>query len=168
MFDIERQIKKIGEVLALVGGVMIIAMMLHIVADVAMKYLLNDPIDGTTEIVAAYYMVGVVFLPLCYVTFTSGHIVVETFTQRLAARPLRLITACAGLATLGYLSFITYYTVIEALRRTEEGEAWETSVDLVAVWPSRWLLPIGLAAMALYVLFDVVQRLRGKASLNRG
>ena len=41
--------------------------------------------------------------------------------------------------------------------RTEQGEAWETSVDLVAIWPSRWFLTIGLAAMALYVILAAVR-----------
>lgn len=159
MFDIEKQIRTIGGVLAIIGGVAIVFMMLHIVADVAMKYLLNDPIDGTTEIVAAYYMVSAVFLPLAYVAFTSGHLVVELFTRRLRDYPLRLLIGFTGLATLAYLIFVMYHTAVEAVRRTKEGEAWETSVDLLAVWPSRWLLPIGLAAMAIYVLFHAVHQL---------
>jgi TRAP-type C4-dicarboxylate transport system permease small subunit len=168
MFVLEKQIRKIGEILAVIGGIAIILMMLHVVADVALKYLLNDPIDGTTEIVAAYYMVGVVFLPLAYVAFTSGHLIVELFTSRLRDYPLRLLIGFTGLATLGYLAFIVYHTVVEALGRTKEGEAWETSVDLVAVWPSRWLLPIGLGAMAIYVLFHAVQHLWGKAPSDSG
>lgn len=168
MFDVERQIRKIGELLAIIGGVAIVFMMLHIVADVAMKYLLNDPIDGTTEIVAAYYMVAVVFLPLAYVAFTSGHLVVEMFTRRLRDYPLRLLIGFTGLATLGYLVFLMYHTAVEALGRTREGEAWETSVDLVAVWPSRWLLPVGLGAMAMYVLFHAVHHLRRKAPSDPG
>ena len=44
--------------------------------------------------------------------------------------------------------------------RTKNGEAWETSVDLVAVWPSRWLLPVGLGVMALIVLAQTITQLR--------
>ena len=156
-FKPERPIKRLGEGLAVAGGVAMVLMMLHIVADVATKYLFNDPIDGTTEIVAAYYMVAVVFLPLAYVTFSEGHLIVELFTARMRGRPLDALVGFAGLVTLAYLLFLVYYTGVEAVRRTREGEAWETSVDLVAVWPSRWFLTVGLAAMALYIALALVR-----------
>lgn len=162
-FNPEKPLRKLGEGLAVAGGVAMVLMMLHIVADVATKYLFNNPIDGTTEIVAAYYMVAVVFLPLAYVTFTEGHLIVELFTSHMSGRPLAALIGCAGLATLAYLLFLVYHTGVEAVLRTEEGEAWETSVDLVAVWPSRWFLTIGLAAMALYVAVAVVRHFSGKA-----
>ena len=153
----ERPLRRLGEGLAVAGGAALVLMMLHIVADVATKYLFNDPIDGTTEIVAAYYMVAVVFLPLAYVTFAEGHLIVELFTARMKGRPLAALVGCAGLVTLAYLLFFVWFTGVEAVRRTREGEAWETSVDLVAVWPSRWFLTVGLAAMALYVALALVR-----------
>ena len=169
-FKPERPLKRLGEGLAVAGGVALVLMMLHIVADVATKYLFNDPIDGTTEIVAAYYMVAVVFLPLAYVTFAEGHLIVELFTARLRGRPLAGLVGCAGLVTLADLLFFVYHTGVEAVRRTREGEAWETSVELVAVWPSRWILTVGLAAMALYVALALVRhfgRRSGEPGLAR-
>ena len=150
----------LGGVLAIAGGIALTLMMVHIVVDVAMKYLFNDPIDGTTEIVAAYYMVSTVFLPLAYVTATKGHLIVELFTTRLTGRKLDLLTALTGLITLAYLAFLIYCTLDEAILRTIDGEAWETSVDLVAVWPSRWLLPIGLGGMAIVVILQTYRRFR--------
>lgn len=163
MLEVERPVKKIGEGLAIMGGIAMVLMMFHIVADVALKYLFNDPIDGTTEIVAAYYMVAVVFLPLAYVTIKEGQLVAELFTSKMSGRPLTLLIGVTGLVTFAYLLFVIYYTAVEAIRRTDEGEAWETSVELVAVWPSRWVLPIGLAVMAVYVLIHAIAHLRGKA-----
>lgn len=161
MRGFERAVRKLGEGMAVVGGIAMVVMMLHIVADVATKFLFNDPIDGTTEVVAAYYMVAVVFLPVACVTFAEGHLIVELFTSWMTGRRLSLLNGFAGLVTLAYLLFLVTYTGAEAVRRTLEGEAWETSVDLVAVWPSRWLLPIGLAAMLLYVLIETIGNLRG-------
>lgn len=160
MSGFERAVRKLGESMAIIGGIAMVLMMLHIVSDVALKYLFNDPIDGTTEIVAAYYMVAVVFLPVAYVTFTEGQLIVELFTGWMSDRPLNLLNGFASFASLAYLLFLIYYTGEEAVRRTIEGEAWETSVELVAVWPSRWLLPVGLAAMALYVLIETFHNLR--------
>ena len=97
-------------------------------------------------------MVALVFLPLAYVTMTSGHLFVELFIQKLSPKGLRPFNIVNGILTLSYLVFIIVFTAIEAVRCTEEGEAWETAADLMAVWPSRWLLPIGLAAMATIIL----------------
>ncbi len=162
MFGFEKTVRKLGEGMAIIGGIAMIAMMLHIVADVATKYLFNDPIDGTTEIVAAYYMVAVVFLPIAYVTFKEGQLIVELFTGWMSDRSRRRLDGFAGLVTLAYLVFTIQHTAAEAVRRTIEGEAWETSVDLVAVWPSRWILPVSLAVMALYVLLEATRHLRGE------
>ena len=158
----ENLVNKIGAVLAFIGGVAIICMMGLIVTDVAMKYLLNDPIDGTTAVVAAYFMVALVFLPLAHVTLTSGHLFVELFTQKLSDRSLRPLFTLNGLLILSYLLFLAIFTAIEAVRRTAEGEAWETAADLMVVWPSRWLLPIGLLAMAMVLVFNLLRHLFSK------
>lgn len=158
--DAGRGPQALGKGLALIGGIAMAAMMIHIVTDVFLKHSFNDPIDGTTEIVAAYYMVTIVFLPLAYVTFTQGHLVVELFTGRMAGRRLDLLQGFNGLLTLAYLLFVIWCAVEEAILRTRLGEAWETSVDLVAVWPSRWVLPVGLAAMGLVVLVQAWRRIR--------
>ena len=159
-FDMELQFKALGRLLALAGGIAVVLMMVHIVVDVFMKYVFNDPVDGTTEIVAAYYMVSAVFLPLAYVTFIEGHLIVELFTSHMSGRKLTLLTCFTGVLTLAYLLFLIYATGEEAVLRTKSGEAWETSVDLVAVWPSRWLLPVGLGVMALIVLAQTITQLR--------
>lgn len=160
MDRIDRLLKALASVLAVAAGAAMILMMGHIVADVAMKYVLNDPIDGTTEIVAAYYMAATVFLPLAYVAVSGEHLDVALFTPRLSALRLKILSFLGLLATALYLGFIAYHGVVEALRRTAEGEAWETSVTLLAVWPSRWFLPIGAGAMGLYVLFAMVRTLQ--------
>ena len=162
MNTFEKSVNKIGTVLAFIGGVAIICMMGLIVIDVAMKYLLNNPIDGTTAIVAAYFMVALVFLPLAHVTLTSGHLFVELFTQKLSARSLRPLFTLNGLLILSYLLFLAIFTAIEAVRRTGEGEAWETAADLMAVWPSRWLLPIGLLAMGAVVIINLWRHLHNR------
>ncbi len=157
----------LGRTLMIVGGAAIVMMMVHIVADVVLKHTLNDPIDGTTEIVAAYYMVASVFLPLAYVTFSEGHLIVELFTSKMSGRPLNLLTAFSGFVTALYLLFLIFCTLDEAILRTQDGEAWETSVDLVAVWPSRWILPIGLTAMAIVVIAQVLRLIRDDSKNNR-
>jgi len=163
MGPIDRLLAAVARLLALVAGVGMVLMMGHIVADVAWKYALNDPVDGTTEVVAAYYMTAIVFLPLAYVALSGEHLDVTLFTQRLSGLPLKILTLLGLIATALYLGFICYHGVIEAIRRTAEGEAWETSAKLLGVWPGRWFLPIGMGAMALCVLAILLRSLRASA-----
>jgi hypothetical protein len=62
--------------LSLVAGFL---MMAHVTVDVAARYLLNRPLEGTTEIVAAYYMVAVAYCPWAFLASRDRHIVAGMF-----------------------------------------------------------------------------------------
>ena len=78
------------------GAVAILAMMLHVAADVILKVALNAPIMGTLEIVSFIYMVACTFLPLPHVLASRGLIVVELFTQNMAPRNVLRLDAIVG------------------------------------------------------------------------
>ena len=77
MSFLARLLDKSTDATSAIAGVFVVVMMLHIVADVLAKWLFNYPIVGTLEIVANYYMVALIFLPLAYVQRAGGHIIVE-------------------------------------------------------------------------------------------
>lgn len=81
MNSLDRMLRIPIDAAAVIAGLSIIVMMMHIVADVTGRYLLGTPISGTTEIVSGYYMVAAVFLPLAYVARTEGHIAVELYSK---------------------------------------------------------------------------------------
>lgn len=143
-----------------IAGVVMLIMMLHVVADVVGRYVFASPIDGTLEIVSGYYMVALVFLPLAYVTRKNGHIFVELFTMRLRPSRVSLMDAAAETLAFLYVGFLAWECGVEAWRRTMDGEAWETAEGLVAIWPSRWLLPLGLGLMAICLLTRIAFYIR--------
>lgn len=151
--------------LAYFGGVFIVLMMGQIVADVVGRELFGLPIDGTLEIVSFYYMVAVTFFPLAFVSHGEGHITVELFTRFLPRRQLAGLEVAVGLACLGFVVLFVYQTWLAALDSFESNEMWETSDDLITVWPSRFALPIGAALMGIYLIYrivDDVQIARGR------
>ncbi len=153
--------------LAYFGGVFIVLMMLQIVADVLGRELFSLPIDGTLEIVSFYYMVAVTFFPLAFVSHGEGHITVELFTRGLPRRGLAGLEVAVGLVCLGFVVLFVYQTWIAALASFETGEMWETSDDLITIWPSRFALPIGAVLMGIYMIYrivDDIQIARGKRS----
>jgi len=135
-------------------------MMLHIVADVTGRVLFNHPLESTIEIVSGYYMVAVAFLPLGYIAATEGHIIVELFTRGLSRRGQLRLDGVVNIVTFAYMTMFAWQTGAEAVAATRLGEVWETSTGFVAIWPSRWMLPVGCGLMAAYLLLRVVHDLR--------
>lgn len=133
-------------------------MMLHITADVFSRYFLNAPFESTIQVVSAYYMVIISLAPLAYVAHHGGHIFVELFTQKLPPLAVNLLDAVMGLIVFAYLFMLTWQTGIEAVQRSVEGEVWEIASGYMAVWPSRWLVPIGCGVMGVHVLLRSVRQ----------
>lgn len=153
-----------GAVTMLAGFVGLL-MMLHVTADVIGRTLFHHPLSDTLEIVSAYYMVAIAFLPLAWIARQRGHIIVELFTGWMSKRRVGALDAIVGLVTFFYIAFFTYEVTLVAIDRTHIGETWESATGFVAVWPSRWLVPAGFGLMAFYVLFNAwrdFRRARGE------
>ena len=135
-------------------------MMAHITVDVIGRVVFNNPLEGTIEIVSGYYMVAVAFLPLAYISRHEGQIIVELFTRGLTGHPLVRLEIMVNVVTIAYLSVFAWMTGVMAIEQTEVGEVWETATGFVDVWPSRWVLPLSIVVMALYLLYRVVVDLR--------
>ena len=160
MDGLKRVIDAPAGLLAWLGGLSLVLMMLHVVADVIGKYVFNAPVRGTLEIVAAYYMVMAVFLPLGYVTRGDQHIVIEMFTSRLKPRALAGLRVAVGVLTFIYMAVFTWKTAEDALEHTIDGEVWQSAGFSVLIWPSRWTLVLGCGLMALYVALHIVRDFR--------
>ena len=147
-----------------IASVIVIIMMLHVSADVFARTLFNKPLIGTTEIVAAYYMVALAFFPIAWISRQRGHIIVELFTAHLPMRKIRALDALAGIVTLIYVVLFVWKLLETAIEKTHIREAWEAATGFVEVWPSRWIVPAGFAFMAIYVLIQTVGDARAAIS----
>ena len=143
-----------------------VLMMLHVTLDVFLRVTFNSPITGTFEVVANYYMVSVMYLPLAYVSRTEGQIVVELFTRGFSPKTLLIWDAVAHAVTVAYMAAFAFYTGLMAVEMTETGEIMEMGDDFLSVWPARWLLPLGFALMALYMIARVRQDYRKSGELK--
>jgi len=146
--------------LALIGGVAIILLMLQVVADVIGREFFSFPIDGTLEIVSFYYMVAVTFFPLAYVCHNEGHISVELFTKGLSRRKNHGLEAVLLFVSFIFAIWFATETWSRALESYAEGEMWETSDDMISIWPSRFILPIATLMMAIYLFFRMFHEVR--------
>lgn len=155
-----RALDVLTNIFTTIACLFVIVMMLHVCADIVMRGLFHAPLFGTIEIVSAYYMVALAFLPIAWISRMRGHIIVELFTSHLAPRRIRLIDGLAGLVTLVYVATFCWQVIHTAIDKTAIGEAWESASGQIPIWPSRWLIPAGFLMMSAYVLIQVFHDLR--------
>ena len=156
MDTIERLLGWISRALVVVASICLLAMMVHVGSDVAGKYLLNQPIPGTAEIVAYYYMIGVVFLPLPFVEVRNTGISVDLFYNRFA-RPLRrAVLVLAFIVQALFFGVLAYQSSIDAFNFYNAGEMVEGLIN-VQIWPGRFFLPVGLGLAAIIGTLRAVQ-----------
>src|SRR5262249_50458754 len=101
--------------LALLAGFL---MMTHVTIDVASRYLLNRPLEGTTEIVAAYYMVIVAYFPWAWISSRDNHIVAGMFQHVGTPRFDFWLEIAVKIFTVVCISVFVYQTYLTALRQT--------------------------------------------------
>lgn len=148
----------LSELLLTLTSIPILIMMVHVTADVLLKYLFRQPIPGTLETVSYYYMVAVVVLPLAFVELTRQSIAVDLFYQMM---PAAAQVACIGMVLLlsaaayGMLATITFPDALHAYRI---GEIVMGPVN-VAIWPARFLLPIACVLTAAVCVYHFVRLL---------
>ena len=132
------------------------AMMLHVFADVVLKYLANNPVPGTAEVVAHYYMVAAVFLPLPFVEIRNSAISVDLFYNFFGAWPrwVMLVLAYAGQTV--FFALLAYQSSLDAWASFGIGEYVMSQVR-VTVWPAAFFLPIGFGVACLVSLLRIFQ-----------
>lgn len=85
----------------------LLLMMLHVLADVVGRQVFASPAPATTEVVAYYYMIAVVFLPLPFLELRGRSIAVDLFYgmfPRWMKRVAIVIACVAGIAFWGTLA----------------------------------------------------------------
>lgn len=150
----ENLLKRASTALLLLGGVAATLMMLQIGADIIGKYAFDKPIPATLEIVAWYYMIATIYLPIAYVQFHRKHLTVELFTQNLEPRKMAWVEGITSVLALLYVGILFVLALKSALHETALGEAQDATYFDLPVWPARWLLPIPLFFMMLIILLQ--------------
>lgn len=142
----------LSEALLTVTALPVLAMMVHVTLDVALKYIINTPIQGTLEVTAYYYMVSIVVLPMAFVEWTRQSIAVDLFYQMMPPPAQVGVTAVVLLVSaLGY-GGLAYISWPDALESFAKKEIVMGTVNIY-IWPARFLLPGALFAAMMVCLF---------------
>lgn len=139
-----------------------VLMMLHVSLDVFFRTVVNDPLPGTNETVAAYYMILATFMPLAYLGLTDTNISVDIFTQDLRGSPKKWLEVVIQLICIIYAAVFTWQSWISAMRRMARNEVLEIPHGFLTAWPSRFILPVAGASFFLCLVLRFVKTLRAK------
>ena len=159
MEQVEKWIRWISAVLA---GIVLLAMMIQIVADVFMRTFLGAGLPATAELVSRYWMVAISFLPLGMTEIHRRHIEATIFTDHLTGTPRRLVAGFGFAVSLAVFTGMTWGTWAEALRQTAKGAYVQVGQSEFATWPSYWILPAAFGLMSLILLIRLWETLTGR------
>lgn len=161
---IDKVLGRASTLFAWISGIALILMMLHITAEVVARYIFNAPLHGTVEIVSAYYMVAVVFLPLAMIERGNGHIVVELVSQHLPRRIHEILIGVVALVSALYFGAFAWQTWGDALAKYAVGEQALGTVA-ITVWPTRFYLPVGCGLITLVLVYKAFRLFAGDESV---
>lgn len=163
MDTVEKLLLSIEKALLWVASASIAILMLLTTADSLMRYVFNAPITGAYEISEKYLMTFGVFLAFSYAYRGDVFIRVSFLVDRLP-RPVKLfLDHVAQVATALYCLFFAYSSLDQAIRGMNEGAT--LSALPIPLAPSYFMVPIGFAAMAILVIYDIGKVKTGQSRL---
>ena len=160
MISFERAFGGIAKLINIACGVMLCLMAVHVVVDVSGRYLFDAPLDGTTEIVSYYYMVGVIFLPLPYIQFRRRYFAAEILTQFMPAAATRVCILAGDIFTAVLSGIAAWQSTNTALERTTQHEHIETAHFVLLQWPARWFVAASFAMICVAACLGALDCLR--------
>ncbi|MCY6382200.1 TRAP transporter small permease [Hoeflea prorocentri] len=146
-----------------IAGLAVAAILLTITVDVGMRALFNAPFSVTTELVSYYYMVPLTFLPIMMLEMRGEHIDTTLFYQMFPKSLKKLARVVSGVITIGIYGLLTRFTFAQALTSTASGEV-AMGVNLLPIWPVRWVLPVVFALSTVAAFLMTVHYLSGNAN----
>lgn len=152
-----RLIDRINRILVSVAAVVTIVLMLHMVVDVAGRFLANRPLAGTLEYVTYWWMPLIVFLGLGWAQYRKEHINVTLLTETLSDRTRKIADTIADVITLIVVALLVVFSFQGAEHSFAIGEA-ALGTATVPIWPTRFVAVIGLVGLLLQVAATIYRR----------
>jgi TRAP-type C4-dicarboxylate transport system permease small subunit len=151
-------IQTTSRALAIVATMIIFAMLVGTIADIALRHTIQQPVPGVfeyTEIALA----TIVFLGLPYTMQVGGHVAIDSLTSRLPAVWRRYVEAAALAATLPFVLWLAVASVGVAVDSFVSREV-RYGVVQAPVWPARMVIPIGAGLLAAEITIIIGRLLR--------
>lgn len=139
-------LERLCRALALLGGLVLVAMALLTVTSVLGRYFLNRPITGDIELVAMLTATAVsLFLPYCQLR--RGNVIVDVFTERAPARWRAGLDALGSFLLAAVALLFTWRMALGGLELRAAGDQ-----SMMLRLPTWWGFVIAVPCMGLLAL----------------
>ncbi|OGP96111.1 MAG: hypothetical protein A2157_19220 [Deltaproteobacteria bacterium RBG_16_47_11] len=132
-----------------VAALAIVIMLLTMVFDAFTRKFIGS-VPGAFE-TSKVLLVAIAYLPQGFVQLKRRHISVDIVQRRLPRKTQAIINGIGALFGSAFFALLTWLTLVEAWRSTVRREFWMSDMDY-PIWQWRWLLPIGVAILAIQLL----------------
>jgi C4-dicarboxylate transporter DctQ subunit len=150
-------IARVARAASTLAGLAVLAIVLLITYDVAMRYLFEQPQLFVDE-VASFLELFVIFGGLAYTFRSGGHVRVDLLTGRLPGRARARLRVAGLVLGLVFLAIVMWTTAQSALTAYRYGRV--SAVMLYPLWAPMALIPLGLALLAAVMLLALAAQLR--------
>ncbi|MEO8310108.1 MAG: TRAP transporter small permease [Caldimonas sp.] len=152
---LRRVVDAIDNVLMAIGCLMLLGLMFVVVADVALRYVFNSPLQWSYEVISSYLMPGLFFFAASHTLKAHAHVAVDIVHNYVGRRPRYALEALAStLATPVFL----LCTVVSARRTFEDLQTAATSTSGLGLptWTISLMLPIGFGLLTLRLAINAI------------
>ncbi|RNL85314.1 TRAP transporter small permease [Halostreptopolyspora alba] len=160
----DRIAKAIATPLGILASISTIVMMVGISADVVYRNVQGESLSGVLEL-SETALVAAVFFGMAYAATSGAHISVDLLTSRLPEPVARGCLVVAWVLSCVILTWLCYATFGRAMDSFERGEVRMGLVEW-PLWPARWFIVVGLAALLVVSLVNVVRLLTGRSLMG--
>ena len=151
---IDNIFSKVTWILSIVSYVGFIALMLLICADVFMRKIFSNGINGTYEMVQ-FGLMAAVFMSFAYTESNHGHIKVSLLVGRMKNVPKFLCVGITGLMGAACAGFVAYCAVLQVIYSFQANTV--TDVLHIPRFPFYALEALGMAVYAIALLWEAIR-----------
>lgn len=138
----------------LIAGIVLMAVMILVVANVLLRYLFNTPISGTLELTEGALPL-IVFLSLAMTQYEGGHIKVVLLTRALPNSAQRVALVLAMFAGAVFFAWTTWAGFAAAIKSLAIGEIQRGSIRY-PIWPIKFAVAAGMGLLSMQFFVDAL------------
>ncbi|QGU04157.1 TRAP transporter small permease [Corynebacterium comes] len=139
------------------GAAAALGMVVNVFLDVAMRFGMNTPIQGTNQFVSFWWMLPLVFFGLAAAQHYGEHTDLPIVYERLNPWGRQIMAIVALCFTGIFVSLIGWSGFTNALEQMAVGE-YDSSTG-ITVWPPRFAVPLACLAFLLVIVAHILQLL---------
>lgn len=145
------------------GAIAGLAMVVNVFLDVALRFGMNTPIQGTNQFVSYWWMLPLVFFGLAAAQNYGEHTDLPIVYERLNPRGKQIMAVFALVCSGIFVAMIGWAGLNNAFEQMAVGE-YDSSTG-VTVWPPRFAIPLACLAFLLVIIAEVLKLIINKDSV---